>query len=97
VVVVFAGALLLAGFQSRIPSSVWPQASPAFSNADEGPLRLPLPEDRQVVAIFHSIEPASFTRPPDAVLPRETRSGFRLATERHGARHGLRAPPAVSL
>ena len=96
VVVLFAVGLLMAGFQSRIPSSGWLPSSPELRNADETPLRLPLPEDRHVVAVVQASASLRVVRPPEASLSRTARTGIRFAKERHGAGHGLRAPPSIS-
>jgi len=87
---------LVAGFESRVEQRIGSQTTPDLRDARGVPLRLPLPEERQVAGATLHIDPIAIAPPPELGPAGEPGAAVPRPEHRGGTCHLLRAPPAFS-
>ncbi len=88
--------LLVAGFESRVGQGFWSQTTPDLRDARGVPLKLPLPEERQVAGVVLHLDPIAIAPPPELSPAREPGTAVPRLEQRGVACQLLRAPPAFS-
>ena len=86
--------LLVAAFESRVEHRFGSKATPDLRDASGVPLKLPLPEERQVAGVLLHLDPIAIAPPPELGPVRETGALVPRLEQRGSACHLLRAPPA---
>jgi hypothetical protein len=86
--------LLVAAFESRVEPRFGSRTTPDLRDASGVPLKLPLPEERQVAGILLHLDPLAIAPPPALGSVREPGAPAPCLEQRGRACHLLRAPPA---